>query len=283
MAEITATPIHSVTTERGLTLTSQMSPEARFSAISKSMGAPALPVLDSRIGPPLHSHTDSIGGKLVDAIPDPPATVTTSVPASKPTAPMTAEQSAAAAAKVAAFDAEMRAAGKQVDPNAPAVDTQTPNQEGIAALSKAYTRIMRDLESGMPSIRRDQLIAEKRARYQTELVEFHNGRRLDESREEFAARQAGNAPGSQTPVSPHSPQVWAEAHVSVADKEGYVPLNRLNPAGLSGYTLPKLLPDQTYHVSTFQMLANARAQGLSQKQVDGFVRQDMQDHGWIKS
>lgn len=83
--------------------------------------------------------------------------------------------------------------------------------------------------------------------------------------------------------SPHSPQVWAEAHVSVADKAGFIPLNRINTNGLSGYTLPKLIEGQTYHVGVFQELANARAAGVSQKQVDDFVRAGMVRDGWIKT
>lgn len=274
-----------VTTAAGITVTDQMTPEARFSAIAESMGV-QLGTVDPRagMGPPLHVHADSVTGGLMDANPPPPAPVVMTVPASKPSEPLTPAQSAAAALKVEAFDAEMRAAGKQTGGTAPTAEPGAVDEAAIAELRSRYTELMKNLEPLPQSQARDSNVTKIRAQFQAELVEFFNGRQRSESRKQFAARQAGQSAPSQAPAaSQHSPQAWTEAHVSVASADGMIPIGRINKDACSHYELPALIPDQHYHVSVFGMLANARAQNLSQKQVDGFIKEDMRANGWLKS
>lgn len=55
---------------------------------------------------------------------------------------------------------------------------------------------------------------------------------------------------------------------------------RLNSEALSGYTLPRLVPDQTYHKSVFAELASARAAGVTQEQVNAYIRAQMRRDGF---
>lgn len=83
--------------------------------------------------------------------------------------------------------------------------------------------------------------------------------------------------------SQHTPQAWAEGHKSVVNEHGMIPIDRINKAGLSGYVLPKVIADQHYSPEIFALLADARAEGLTQKMVDGMIRAEMKRAGWVKA
>lgn len=262
----------------GLTLTSAMTPEQRFEAIKSANVQPA------------QFHTDhTVAGMTADqrsnaervaAGKAPPPTPAALEAANKP-ANVAPPQGAPNASRLSEFDEEMRKAGLQ-KPTSAEVPPGQVDAAGIAKLSKSYQDIMVNLERMSPSQARDSNLVKYRAQFNEELKEFYDGRKLGEKRSDFWARRDGTAPAA-TPVSQHPPQAWAEAHVDVASKDGMIPLERINKNGLSGYVLPKLVDGQTYHVSVFQELAAARAAGLSQKQVDSFIRTDMVNNGWIKA
>jgi len=87
------------------------------------------------------------------------------------------------------------------------------------------------------------------------------------------------AADAQPPLQTHTPQQWQEGHklvITMAD--GFLPLERINAAGLSGYILPRLIEGHQYHKSVFAQLANARVAGLTQTQ----IKQQMKRDGFIK-
>jgi hypothetical protein len=54
--------------------------------------------------------------------------------------------------------------------------------------------------------------------------------------------------------------------VQTADR--FIQLERIDALILSCYTLPKLIDGQQYRADVFSMLADARAAGLTQRQID---------------
>lgn len=85
------------------------------------------------------------------------------------------------------------------------------------------------------------------------------------------------------PVSEYTPEQWADGHQSVTDAEGWIPVERINPDALSGYTLPRLVPDQVYAVGIFATLRDARAAGVTQEQLTAFITNQMRADGWLKA
>lgn len=194
-------------------------------------------------------------------------------------------QGAPSAARQAQLDAELQAAGIQKRPDGSTHKDGEGDPESIAKLTESYRfhAINANSESA-----RDEL----RASYERDLQRISNGRPLSEleigiATGEVVRKMQGSkevkARETAPPVSEHPPQAWAEAHVTVADRDGYIPMERINKNGLSGYTLPKLIDGQTYHVSVFKELAAARDAGMTQKQVDAYIRAGMVRDGWIKA
>ena len=69
----------------------------------------------------------------------------------------------------------------------------------------------------------------------------------------------------------------------VIDKDRFAPIKSFLKEALSRYTLPVLpVSGQTYHRDTIAMLADARAAGVTQAQVDAFVRRQMIRDGHVK-
>lgn len=68
-----------------------------------------------------------------------------------------------------------------------------------------------------------------------------------------------------------------------ANEHGAVALEHFNASMLHGYTLPRFIPDQHYPPGIIRQLAAARAAGVTQAQVDAYIRADMIKNGWIKA
>jgi hypothetical protein len=172
-------------------------------------------------------------------------------------APPTAQElEASHKAQVAEFDAEMAAKGLTVQPGdgqrASPVDV---DQAGVDALNKAFRKVMTQYQSAPQSAERDRIIEETRARYQTELAEFMEGRKLGEKRSEFRARKDGTpaaTPPAATPQEGTAAQ-WELAHKNAGciDERGFIGMRSVNPRALSCYKIPTLLPDQIVHSSIF--------------------------------
>lgn len=284
VATAPAAPVSVTDSTTGVAVTSAMTPLERHNAIAKSMG---VATIERPVAPP-QFHIDATvstmvrqGAKLEAAKPATPA-----VPIHDP-------------ARVAAFDAEMQAKGLQHQeqqrnpdgtfaPGRPTVEVSSGeiqvDQAALDALNKAYRKL--------PPAEREA----KRAIYQNDLKTLYEGRRLGETLTHWHARAAG-APGQMaghqqayvpghepkaTPPAP-TPQQWEEGHKSVTDAGGWIPHARINTAGLSGYTLPKLVANQVYDRGVFKMLSDARTAGFTQEQVNAYITAQMRRDGWIKT
>lgn len=130
----------------------------------------------------------------------------------------------------------------------------TPDKAGMDALAKAYGAMPKDVRE---TLRED---------FQQHLRWLSEGRTVD-----FA--QWNN----------HlTPDVWEKTHAKDT-VDDFIPIGKISKAALSGYTLPKLLPNQEYHKSVFAQLADARAAGFTQAQVDMYIKSQMQRDGWVKA
>lgn len=276
MSETAVAEVHTVTVAPGVTISSNMTPTERYNAIAKVHGAPAAErPQGARFA--AQGMTDATVAELARRDGRQPGTA----PPAAPAKPQTPDPNA-----VANFDQEMRDKGLQSQLRDAsgrfAVPPDQVDQAGIEALSKAYSTRVSELQRSPPSPGRDKLIEGTRALYQTELAEFYEGRKVGETRRAFDARKNGTAPTVPQP-SQHTPQQWEEGHKSVTDAEGWIPMDRINANGLSGYTLPKLIEGQQYHKSVFSQLATAKAAGLTQEAVTAYITQQMKADGWIKS
>jgi len=188
---------------------------------------------------------------------------------------------------LADFESEMKQKGLMRS-DTPRSTAQTGSIEVDPAAIEAVNARYRELA---PGLNNEATQARFRALQFRDLQSCMEGRRNGEGIEAFYARIGKPVPliqGEHNPdslmrpakeskaaapaVSPYSPQQWAEGHKSVTRDDGMIPLERINPAGLSGYTLPKLVDGQHYSATVFQGLADARAAGLTQKQVNDFSR-----------
>jgi hypothetical protein len=267
-----------------VTFTGQETPEARQAAISKAFNV-VPPKAPERMS--VAHHWDATSRTMVTAD-------ATAAPAKAPPAPKALEKQNAmppqgnpSPARQAELDAEQQAAGLQKRPDGSTHADGEVDTEALEKLTARYRELHKVLISRQDKGEaRSEKEADMRAAYERDLLRIHTGRPRSELELGLGTGEVvTNARKSKetAPVSAHPPEAWAEAHTTVADKEGMIPLERINTAGLSGYKLPKFIEDQTYHVSIFQDLANARKQGISQKQIDGFIRAGMIEQGWIKA
>jgi hypothetical protein len=238
-----------------------MTPLERHNAMAKSMGAPIVERPSVNLFP-VTGMTNGTAAELArrDAKAPPPSQAALKAPPAPGDDP----------GKLAAFDAEMRAKGLQRAPDGtfqPSAMVEV-DQAALEALDKAYR--------AMTPKQREA----NRAVYRNDLRTIYEGRRNGETLAQFQARRDGT---DATPLAQsHTPQQWQEGHKSVTTFDGFIPLERINVAGLSGYTLPKLIEGQQYRADVFSMLADARAAGLTQAQVDAYIRHQMKREGHVK-
>lgn len=182
-------------------------------------------------------------------------------------------------AKIAQFDAEMRAAGKQITPS---TSTPTPgeiDQEGIDLLTARY-KVLATAAVGSPAI----LERHKKA-YENDLAAFYNGKVLtDEQRTKM--RLTGDAgtfvPKPKDAPAPAAPAAKAGWQSHIEDGQ-WVGLEHLTTVDTSGYTIPRFIKDQRLHTSTFGLLKQAKDAGISQAQVNAVLTQQARNNGWVKA
>lgn len=94
-------------------------------------------------------------------------------------------------------------------------------------------------------------------------------------RQEFAA---GTPQEQRDPANIDATNV---ALVSVrANEHGMAPVEAFHPDMLHGYQLPRLLADQHYDPDIIPQLARAKAAGITQAQLEQYVREDMRSRGY---
>jgi hypothetical protein len=247
---------HSVTLPTGEQITSDMSPLERHNAVAKSIGAPVVEKPTANLFG-VTGLTDHTFAELArrDA---------TSKPAPAKPAAQAPDPNA-----LEKFDAEMRAAGKQIMPQAPnaaAPDGKftvaEPDQAALTKLNAIWRSMTPEQRDG------------SRKTFESDLKSIFEGRRLGETIPQFRARTAP-APAAPAPAADAPAQVPSEP----AD---YIPLAQIKAADCSGYVLPKLVEGQTYHKSVYADVANAAAAGFTQVQIDAYIKQQMKRDGFIK-
>jgi hypothetical protein len=251
-----------------------MTPLERHNVMAKSLGAPIVERPTNRSLFPVEGPTSETVAelarretKVVPAIPAKPATAPAATPADQ-------------AARIEALDADLRAQGLQ-KPRAP--DGRFIAKPTVADVDQAALEALNKTWRALTPEQREA----NRSTWQNDLRTIFEGRKLGESLAQFQARNAGtvSAVVSTAPPNPpreFTPQQWQEGHRSVTTADGFIPMERINAAGLSGYVLPKLIEGQQYHSSVFRQLADARAAGLTQAQVDAYIKQQMETDGYIK-
>lgn len=286
MSEVqVAEPVRSVTVN-GITATSAMTGTEIFNAHLKAQGGTPSAKPESATGaPPTSYQTGATQQRIAQIERENGSTATAGTIAGKapPPTPKVLEKQNATD-KVAQFDAEMRAQGKQIAPGTgtPSTDPIAVDQAGIDKLSAQYQTLMRDLEpAAAKTVNGQKTLDDIRAQYRAELKEFYEGRRLGETRKQFWARRDGTAPAapSGAPVldGPRV-QTW-NTHVV----DGQVDLDKITLDDTGGYTLTRFKPNQTFRVEAFEMLRQAKAAGFTQAQVDAYLRQEAVKLGWVKA
>jgi len=165
-------------------------------------------------------------------------------------------------ARIAEFDQAMQASGKQRTDAPPAGEV---DQRAIDKLQQ---------------LRRDTPYAEQsdsfKAQWERDYVLVLQGRRLDETAAQFERRSSPGAESPQPAPLRVADEVPAELRPAVevlikrVDAEGYAPVDAFDASLLHGYTL---LPGFDYEVeSTIQQLGAARDAGLTQAQVNAYLR-----------
>lgn len=258
----------------GVTLTPQSTGREIFAAHLKASGAPASE-LDAHagFGPPLHVHADPLGGVMHAEAPAAPV-----APAKAP--PTAGEQ----AAKVAEFDAQMRAEGKQLPAARSTLAVGEFDQAGFEALTEHYKVL------ALGAKNTPEVAARFKATYEKDVAALYDGRQLSAAELAKIKTSQGKVdsflPKATAPAAPpasqHTPEAWAEGHKSVTNEHGMIPVERLNPAALSGYTLPRLIEGQHYDANVFADLASARAAGFTQAQVTAYIKAQMTKDGWLR-
>lgn len=279
----TETPVATATVN-GVVATSVMSSREIFNMHLKAQGeAPIDFNAGGRIGPPLHVHSTNIGNGVVDV---------QAAVAKAPPSPTALERQNAmppqgnpSAARQAELDAELQAKGIQTRPDGRRIANGEIDREGLELLTANFRVIAEGLRDN------PQAVAGFKAAYEKDFKDILEGKQLTGA--QIAALRKGANGGKAetvipktkeaTPVSQHTPEAWAEGHKSVVNEHGMIPFDRINKAGLSGYVLPKVIADQHYSPEIFALLADARAEGLTQKMVDGMIKAEMKRAGWVKS
>jgi hypothetical protein len=267
----------------GIKVDTSMTPQQRFEIIKAA-------------GIQTQWHTDANAIKFANEERDAARNGGKAPPPSQTTLPASAPSTGNA---LADFESEMKQKGLMRS-DTPRSTAQTGSIEVDPAAIEAVNARYRELA---PGLNNEATQARFRALQFRDLQSCMEGRRNGEAIEAFYARIGKPVPliqGEQNldslmapakvskaaaataaAVSPYSPQQWVEGHKSVTRDDGMIPLERINVAGLSGYTLPKLVDGQHYSATVFQGLADARAAGLTQKQVNDFFKAQMKRDGII--
>ncbi len=185
----------------------------------------------------------------------------------------------------AIIDGAQSGAPKSAQVHVTGQDALTLLTRGFAAMPPEQQRAAKEtFERGYAAIRRDGH-AIRTVNGRLEVYNPADSREIAGQPRDDAGRfvkPEGTPDQRAAEAAPPTPEQWEAGHASVTNAEGYMPLERINKAGLSGYSLPNLAPGQSYPSSVFAELAAARAAGITQQQIDAFVADGMRRKGYIK-
>ncbi len=263
----------------GISINSSMTGAQILNAHLQAAGEKPLAVANvSFAGPQGHPHT---------VIPDAQAGATgaKAAPSSKPI-----EAAKPNANAVANFDAEMRAAGKQLPLERPDLAGGGIDQEGIDALTEQYRALAGPLQ-GKSDAASMATAARFKTAYEADVRRILDGQQLTAKqiatlkgnlgRADTLVPKTKEAAPAAAPKSAPTVEQWETAHKAVANAEGIARVESFNTEALSGYTLPKYADDWGYPIEIIGQLAAARAAGVTQQQINQFIRTQAVADGWI--
>jgi hypothetical protein len=185
--------------------------------------------------------------------------------------------------KVATFDAEMRAAGKQLPLDRPTLTPGQVDQEGIEALSEHYRALVAPLYGKTDAASVATAERFKRA-YENDVRRVLDGQPLTAQQVAKLKTSLGKvdtfvSKTKETAPAPTAAPGW-QSHI--VDRE-WVPLDKLTLEDTHGFTVPRYVANQRLHVSTFDLLKKAKAAGISQAQANAVFQQEAVNMGWVKA
>lgn len=190
--------------------------------------------------------------------------------------PPSPQELEASNAKLAQFDDEMRAKGFQLP--APVEDGRFQRDErtGIVVDTAALEQCHKLFRELAPKEREDA-----RGEYEATLAEIYAGKL------QLADMEGTDAPRVEQPREPNgrfaaqpSAEPGWQSHVEDGE---WVPLEHLTTNDTSGYTIPQYIQGQRVNVSTFELLRQAKAAGISQDQVNAVLHQQAVGMGWVRA
>jgi hypothetical protein len=181
----------------------------------------------------------------------------------------------------AEFDAEMQAKGLQRRPDGSVHADGEVNPELIEKLSASY-------QHHASNARTEKARDELRASYERDLQRLYNGRPLKEleigvAAGEVVAQMKGSKEVKARESAPAAPPAKAPGWQNHIEDNEWVLLDKLTTADTSGFTIPRWVDKQRVHVSTFDLLKQAKEAGISQQQVNAVLTQHARRNGWVKS
>jgi hypothetical protein len=252
----------SVTVAPGVVVDTSMSPEQRFQAILKANVQP------HQLG---IGHTDHNVAGMSAAVANPPPSPKALEAANKPGA--VAPQGNPSPARLADFEAEMQAKGLMVRPDGSTHVDGAADPAIIEKLTARYRSLHKDLIAGRNNPGK---AAELRAAYERDLKRAVEGRPVSEFELPLELPKPKAAPA---PATPPTKPGW-QSHIE--DRE-WVGLEHLTLNDTHGFTIPRWVDGQRVHVSTFGLLRDAKAAGVTQAQVNAVLRQHAVRAGWVKT
>jgi hypothetical protein len=232
-----------------VTTTAAMSPEERFAAVAKAHG-----VTVTRPTAPAQWHTDHSTAELSRQ----------GTPAHK-AAPPSQLPSKPVGGDLAAFDADMRKAGKQLPTEAEEQKFRADAVKWLEDWANGHDDAW--IAKAEPKLRQ-WAAAIQAGTHTVRLREDGNGVDvLSRNPTPEPVAQARNPDGTFAPTKDDFPAIDKAA--AAADKDGFAPVSAFGPRLLNGYTLPA---GRTYHVAeTVAGLRLARIGNLSQAQVEAIL------------
>jgi hypothetical protein len=272
-------PIVSREIAPGVVIDTSMTPEQRFAAIAKSMATGEFTLRHNGAGPPLEYQTHGTQTRIAQGEKQ-AASGKAAPPAPKPEAASKPSTDA-----VAAFDAEQRAAGKQLPLDRPDLAGGGIDQAALDALTVQYRALIAPLY-GKPDAAVAATIERFKRAYENDVKSILDGRKLTAAQIAKLNGTPGNvdsflpkAPSAPAPTAPVARNGW-QSHIEDGQ---WVGLENITTADTHGYTIPRYVKEQRLHVSAFDQLRVAKAAGITQAQVNAVLHQEAISKGWVKA
>jgi hypothetical protein len=259
----------------GVTLTAGMTAEHRFAAIAKANVSTQF-------------HTDSTAALFAQKDGPVPGSIAGKAP---PPPPAALERSNAmppqgnpSPARQVDLDREQQDAGIQTRPDGRRIAVGQRDDEAIDLLTANY-RILALANRDNPAA-----AARFKAAYENDLKSLLDGKQLSGAQIQELRKRAGRGdiesfvPKSKEPAAPalQAPPAVPGWQSHIEDGQ-WVGLEHLTLDDTHGFTIPRFVDNQRVHTSTFELLKQAKAAGISQAQVNAVLTQQARNNGWVRT